>query len=92
MVYVYILQSEKDGGFYIGYTTDLSRRVQQHNAGKTRSLKHRRPLKIVYLEELNTIKEAKLREKQIKSYKGGEAFRKLINYPGSPRLWRDLSR
>ena len=92
MVYVYILQSEKDGGFYIGYTTDLSRRVQQHNAGKTRSLKHRRPLKIVYLEELNTIKEAKLREKQIKSYKGGEAFRKLINYPGSPRLRRDLSR
>ncbi|MGC9363771.1 MAG: GIY-YIG nuclease family protein, partial [Fidelibacterota bacterium] len=43
MYYVYILQSEKDGGFYIGYTTDLIRRIQQHNAGKTRSLKHRRP-------------------------------------------------
>ncbi|HDP69106.1 MAG TPA: hypothetical protein ENN20_11515 [Candidatus Marinimicrobia bacterium] len=39
MVYVYILHSEKDGGFYIGYTANLSRRVQQHNAGKTRSLR-----------------------------------------------------
>ena len=40
MFFVYILQSEKDGGFYIGYTSDLDKRLQQHNAGKTRLLKH----------------------------------------------------
>jgi putative endonuclease len=89
MYWVYILQSEKDGGYYIGYTSDMDKRLRQHNSGKTRSLKHRIPLRIVYREEFNTIQQAKKRELEIKSYKGGEAFRKLINPPGSPRLRRD---
>jgi len=45
MFFVYILQSEKDGGFYIGYISDLNKRIRQHNAGKTRLLKHRHLLK-----------------------------------------------
>ena len=30
--YVYVLQSLRDGGWYIGYTIDLAKRLQQHNA------------------------------------------------------------
>lgn len=70
MYFVYILQSNKDNGFYIGYTSNFEKRIQEHNSGKTQSLKHRRPLKLIYFEEFITIKDAKAREKQIKFYKG----------------------
>ncbi|MGC9365067.1 MAG: hypothetical protein ACP5FZ_10915 [Fidelibacterota bacterium] len=49
-------------------------------------------MKIVYFERFTSLSEAKLRENQIKSYKGGEAFKKLIGFPGSSRLRRDVSR
>jgi putative endonuclease len=86
MYFVYILQSEKDRGFYIGYTSKLERRIHEHNSGKTRSLKHRRPLKLIYYDQYATLKDAKDREKQIKSYKGGVAFQKVISTQGSPRF------
>ena len=88
MFTVYILKSEKDFGYYIGYTEDLERRLSEHNGGKTRSLRHRLPMKVVYTEIYQTKKEAKAREVQIKSYKGGKAFQELI-IPGSPRHRRD---
>ena len=87
MYYVYILRSGKDKGYYIGYTSDLTKRLRAHNAGKTRSLRHRLLLALIYWETYSKKGEAKLRELQIKSWKGGEAFKKLIG--GSPRLWRD---
>jgi len=39
--FVYVLISLKDKKFYIGYTSDLKRRIFQHNEGKTDSLKNR---------------------------------------------------
>jgi predicted GIY-YIG superfamily endonuclease len=41
-------------------------------------LKNRGPFKLVYKEEYTTLKEARERERQIESYKGGNAFKKLI--------------
>ena len=79
MYSVYILKSLKDGSFYIGCTSNLPERIKVHNSGKTRSLKHKRPLEIVYKEDYTNATEAFVREKQIKSYKGGNAFKKLIN-------------
>ena len=79
MYFVYILKSEKDGEYYIGCTTDLRKRLIVHNSGETQSLKHRRPLRIIYTENYPTASEAYNREKQIKSYKGGGAFKKLIS-------------
>jgi putative endonuclease len=79
MHYVYILQSLKDNGFYIGCTSDLKERLYIHNSGKTLSLKNRRPLKVVYSEKYENPVDAYKREKQIKSYKGGEAFKILID-------------
>ena len=35
MYYTYVLQSEKDGSYYIGYTRQLQKRIRQHNAGKS---------------------------------------------------------
>jgi len=78
MYYVYILQSKKDGKYYIGYTSDLEARIDYHNAGKQRSTKHRIPFVLVYSEEYKTKFEALKRESEIKGYKGGNSFRKLL--------------
>ncbi|MCG2716332.1 MAG: GIY-YIG nuclease family protein, partial [Candidatus Marinimicrobia bacterium] len=45
--YVYVLQSEKDKNFYVGYTNDLSKRIRQHNEGNVNSTKDRRLLRLV---------------------------------------------
>ncbi len=78
MYFVYVLQSRKDNGYYIGYTADLDQRLKEHNSRKTRSLRHRLPLDLIYLEEFKSKRDAKARECQIKSWKGGESFKRLI--------------
>lgn len=80
MHFVYILKSLKDKGFYVGCTSNLDKRLSVHNSGKTKSLKSRRPLEIIYFERYNDQKTAYDREKQIKDYRGGEAFKKLIQF------------
>jgi len=47
---VYILKSRKNGKYYIGCTADLSKRVKEHNLGKTKSTKPFLPWKVVYYE------------------------------------------
>jgi putative endonuclease len=76
--FVYIIQSLKDNKYYIGYTTDVQRRLAYHNLGINVSTKPRRPFKLVYYEEFSDKKSAQKRERQIKSYKGGEAFKGLL--------------
>lgn len=84
MYYVYVIRSLKDNRNYIGYTNDLSRRLQEHNRGKSKSVKYRGPFELIYYEEYTSRVEAIHREKQIKNYKGGEAFKKLINSNTTP--------
>ena len=76
--YVYILRSEKDSRYYIGSTSDVEKRLVWHNAGKQRSTKSRTPFVIVHTEAFESKTEALKREKQIKSYKGGNAFKALL--------------
>jgi len=76
--YVYILRSLKDQRYYIGETSDVEARVEFHNSGRQRSTKSRIPFVKVLIEEYANREEALKREKQIKSWKGGEAFKKLI--------------
>ncbi|MGB2805054.1 MAG: GIY-YIG nuclease family protein [Candidatus Zixiibacteriota bacterium] len=77
MYYVYILENEA-GHHYVGYTSDLSKRIKGHNSSKSRWTRKKGPWHLVYKEEFASKKEAFLRERQIKRYKGGEAFRKLV--------------
>jgi len=79
MHYVYITKSLKDLGFYIGCTKNIEKRISEHNKGKTISLRKRRPLVVVYIEKHDNVNDAYAREKEIKSYKGGNEFKKIIN-------------
>lgn len=56
-----------DGSLYTGWTNDIERRLEAHNAGKgAKYTKSRRPVKLVYLEEFETKEEAMRREYWIK--------------------------
>jgi len=79
MYSVYIIQSEKTNRYYIGYTNNIDDRLKHHNSGANKSTKPGIPWKIIYTENCVDKKSAWLRERQIKSYKGGEAFKKLID-------------
>jgi len=78
MFTVYIVQSLQTGRYYIGSTNNLERRLQEHNNNKTASLKNKGPFIVIYKEMYASSIEARRREIQIKSYKGGNAFKKLI--------------
>jgi putative endonuclease len=70
MYYVYILHSDVDQGLYIGFTSDLSARVQAHNAGQSKSTSSRYPLRLIYYEAYTIREDAMGRERFLKSGSG----------------------
>ena len=88
--YLYILKNSKNR-YYIGVTQLEPRlRLIRHNQGDVRSTKNNRPWELICYESFDTFKEARNREKQIKSWHGGNAFKKfLVKAAGSSngRTW-----
>jgi len=78
MFTVYILKSVTTGRFYVGCTNNVNRRLEEHNKNKTRSTKNKGPFELIHQENYNSLSEGRKREQIIKSYKGGNAFKKLI--------------
>jgi len=76
--WVYIIQSEADGTYYVGSTENVSARLEQHNLGWTRSTKAMRPWKVVHIQECQTKTEAMKRERQIKQMKSRVYIQRLI--------------
>ena len=68
--FVYILISKKDNKRYIGMTSNLQRRLFEHNAGSVKSTRNRRPLELLHKEEFDNKSDALLREKELKNKKG----------------------
>ena len=76
--FVYVLESEIDGRLYIGQTSDIEKRLTEHNSGKTKSTKGYKPWKLVYFERYETRDEALLREKYFKTGSGREFLKDLL--------------
>ena len=70
MYYTYVLQSEKGGQFYVGFTKDLKLRFEQHSKGRVESTRDRRPLALIYYEGCLSQGDATKREKYLKTYHG----------------------
>lgn len=70
MHYVYVLQSETDSGLYIGMTSNLRRRFEEHQSGESLSTKGRRPWKVIYYEAYLEMQDAMGREEFLKSGSG----------------------
>lgn len=78
---VYVLQSELDKEFYVGYTTNLRKRLVEHNCGKVGSTKQRKPFTVVYYEVCYNQIDALHREKYLKSSYGKRYIKNRIkNY------------
>ena len=78
MFYVYVLQSEKDDGLYIGYSSDLRRRFGQHQAGESLSTKDRCPWLLIYYEAYLMESDAIGRELFLKSGAGRRFLKKQL--------------
>ena len=76
MYIVYVLISENANKTYVGYTSDLARRLIEHNETGEGFTKRYRPWKILFTEGYSTKREAILREKFFKTGKGREEISK----------------
>ncbi len=85
MYYVYILWSKIDQKFYIGYTANLERRLQEHKNKKAYSTSRFHQPELVFFEAFASDKDARRREKYFKTTKGKKALklmlRETINCP-----------
>lgn len=79
--FVYILKCN-DKTLYTGVTTDLERRVEEHNDGNkgAKYTAARRPVKMVYAEQLDSRSRAQQREHQIKSLSRQQKQRLIDSY------------
>ena len=75
---VYALRSLITHRIYVGISGDPYRRIDDHNQGRVFSTKGYRPWKLMYLEECGSRKQARQREKYLKSGCGKEFFKKII--------------
>ncbi|PIY93657.1 MAG: excinuclease ABC subunit C [Candidatus Magasanikbacteria bacterium CG_4_10_14_0_8_um_filter_32_14] len=76
MHYIYLLKSQKDNKYYIGFSSNLKKRFEQHITGKVTATKNRRPLELIYYEAYQTEYSARLREKKLKDF--GSAYSALL--------------
>ncbi len=78
MFTVYVLRSKSTGRFYTGSTSDLGRRLDEHNAEVSASTKHRGPWELIYREDYATRPEAVRRERELKSGKGRDELQRMF--------------
>jgi len=79
MFYVYILKSETTKKSYIGYSTDLKKRLYEHNMKVTKSTKSGIPWKLIYYEAFENKVDALREEKFLKTGKGRERIKYLFS-------------
>jgi predicted GIY-YIG superfamily endonuclease len=70
---VYVLQNPK-GSLYIGFSENVQLRVEQHNAGMSRSTCNKGPWSLVWKSEPLDVKDARKLELDLKRQKGGNGF------------------
>ena len=78
MFYVYILESEKDNELYVGFTINLKKRFKEHNNGENVSTKPYIPWILIYCEACLNEKDARRREKYLKTSQGRRMLKARI--------------
>ncbi len=76
--FVYILESLKDGRYYVGSTHNLEDRLKRHNEGRVAYTRPKRPWKLVYHESHHDRSRAVKRENEIKGHKRRTFIEALI--------------
>jgi len=86
MFFAYVVKNQNNGKIYVGHTINLEDRLKRHNhllpnKSKSYTSKNRGRWLLVYKEWFTTRKEAIVREKQLKSFRGREFIKKLTMPP-----------
>ena len=82
-----MIQSLKDNRIYVGLTSNLERRIKEHNEGKTKSTMAFRPWKIIYTQECDNRLLARKREKYLKSGCGKEFLKQNYKKSFDDLVW-----
>jgi putative endonuclease len=78
MYYTYVLLSERDNKFYIGYTSNLKNRYREHSDGRVYSTKNRLPLKLIFFEGYVEQEDALRRERYFKTNPGKRTLKLML--------------
>ena len=78
MPFVYILESKKNGRYYIGSTKDIGARLIRHKAGKVGATKVLLPVDLVFKKEVDNFSEARILELKLKKLKRKDYLKKII--------------
>jgi len=81
MVIVYVLESLINGIHYVGMTSDIQRRLMEHNSGKSKFTSAYKPWKIIYTEKAENFEKGRIREKYLKTSAGKRFISKQISLP-----------
>ena len=76
--FVYLLLSLKDNQFYIGFSTDVYKRYQEHMHGKNVSTANRLPFELIFYEAFVSKFDALRRERYFKTTKGKVTLRQML--------------
>ena len=79
MFHVYILRSQSGVKTYTGCTNNLERRLSEHNLGKVKSSRPYKPYLLVYSEEFVDLKQARSRERFLKSTSGRREIKEILS-------------
>ncbi len=81
MYFVYLLENQNDKSWYIGLTSNLKRRIQEHKEGKGgRTTKLKKNWKLIYFEGYLNKRDAIGREKFLKGGSGRKYLKKQLKY------------
>ena len=79
MYFTYVLYSVSINSYYVGYTSDLEKRLSKHNTNHLGFTGRAKDWNIVYVEEFANKESAIARERKIKGWKSRKMIEKLIS-------------
>ena len=77
--FVYVIKSQVDGRIYVGFSSDVEKRLKEHNCGKTKSTKGFCPWVMIFKEEIPDRIEARKKEKYYKTGIGKEKLKNMVS-------------
>ena len=78
MYCVYVLKSLKNDQLYVGRTSDLKKRISEHQAGKVRTTNRLNPMKLIFFEGFTSKADSIRRERYFKTSKGKSSLKQII--------------
>ena len=78
--YIYLIESESSGIWYVGLSQNPEERLKQHNKGKSKYTSSHLPWKLLYKEKIGNLAEARKREKYYKTSAGKRRLKKILGF------------